>query len=65
MSVTRTYGNVELICDGCEESFDTQESSFVNAMSRAFQHGWRAVKDGDGWQHYCTDACKNANGPGA
>lgn len=62
MSVTREYGKVILICDGCADSLETQTRDFHEAMGVVRQEGWTMRSNKGGvYKHYCS-TCDNEEG---
>jgi hypothetical protein len=50
----RQHGNIVFECDGCGDILDTETSNFNAARNMLKRDGWRAIKIGTDWQHYCT-----------
>ena len=59
----RQKGDVVFECDGCGEVLETGQADFGAALSLLRRDGWRAVKAGDDWEHYCL-ACRAGAGRG-
>ena len=53
----RQKGDICFECDGCAEILDTQTSNFDAALNRMRREGWKAMKTGEDWFHYCQ-RCK-------
>lgn len=46
-------GHFVVECDDCGQVLDTQTSNFEAARNLMKREGWRAVKSGSDWQHFC------------
>jgi hypothetical protein len=57
MSVDRQYGRVVFTCDRCDDSFETPETNFYEALNRIKEEGWFITRDDDDteWIHICKD----------
>jgi len=45
----------QMICDGCDESYNYRSYDFMDVVENARDDGWQAKKvDGD-WEHYCPE----------
>ncbi len=51
-------GEISFECDGCDEECHTDLDDFISALEYAKSEGWRAVKEGSSWCHYC-DICSD------
>ncbi len=57
MSIDRIKGAVAFFCDlgGCDNSIETGESQFGDAILAAKDEGWK-IRNRDGiWKHFCCD----------
>jgi len=57
----RQHGDVIFECEGCSDVLETGTGNFDSALNLLRREGWRAVKFGDDWQHYCP-RCKAVPG---
>lgn len=57
MSITRTYGNIEFVCDNCSDGLDADTDDWGSAKTQLDAEGWLARKDGDDWLHFCSRDC--------
>jgi hypothetical protein len=59
VTIEREYygGPIVFHCDGrrCAEVCETHCNEFSGALAKAKSRGWRAVKVGDEWEHFCPD----------
>lgn len=56
MSTRRTrHKTYAFDCDGCGTAIDTECFDFGKAVDVMKAQGWRAVREGEQWQHYCED----------
>lgn len=53
----RQYGEITYECDACDETLETGETEFGDALVMFRRDGWRAEKVGDEWTHLCS-ACR-------
>lgn len=55
MSMQRQYQKITFLCDGegCNEEFDGESDQFRETVAEMKRNGWRVVKEGDDWCHYC------------
>lgn len=49
----RQKGDCVFECDGCTETLETHTGDFIAALNMAKREGWRTVKAGDDWNHFC------------
>jgi len=59
-------GEHALSCDGCPEIYESPRRGrgsapreWAEMWEDAKRAGWRAVKRGDGWRHFCPDCVRN------
>jgi len=56
MTIERAYGKVAFVCDDCETESDTQSGEdFDILLNDLKEAGWRVVKEGGEWCHYCPN----------
>lgn len=57
MSIDRVHGEVCLICDECDEYYETGEKDFYTAVELAKNDGWSVIFDDDtrSYIHLCND----------
>jgi hypothetical protein len=53
----RQKGEIVFCCDVCGETLEARTSNFDEANNLLKLEGWRAIKRGEEWDHYC-DECK-------
>jgi hypothetical protein len=49
----RQYGEITYECDGCDDTLETGESEFSDALAMFRRLGWQAEKAGLDWTHLC------------
>lgn len=61
MSIDRQFGKIIVVCDECDDQFETGESQLVEALDvmRNDPEGekWEHQRSGDMYTHLCPD-CK-------
>jgi hypothetical protein len=57
----RQHDDVIFECEGYSDVLETSTGNFDSALNLLRREGWRAVKFGDDWQHYCP-RCKAVPG---
>lgn len=55
--IDRQHGKIAFECDGCDETIETGETEWADAIARFRREGWRSEKIGDEWVHLCP-TCK-------
>lgn len=53
--IDRQHGEIVFCCDGCDETLETGESEWADAMAQFRRDGWRSEKVGAEWTHLCAD----------
>ena len=53
--IDRQHGEIIYECDACDETLDTGESEWADAMSVFRANAWRAEKVGSDWTHLCPN----------
>lgn len=53
----RQFGEITYECDACDETLETGEAEFSDALAMFRRDGWRAEKVGPEWTHLCP-ACQ-------
>ncbi len=56
--IDRQRGEIIYECDGCDETIETGERDWPDAMACFRREGWRAEKVGEDWTHLCP-RCQN------
>jgi len=56
--IDRQYGEITYECDGCDETLETGETEFSDALAMFRRDGWKAEKVGTEWTHLCP-ACRS------
>jgi hypothetical protein len=57
MTVDQQFGRLIIICDSCDEVFDSERGEALeDVWNRAMAEGWIARKPGKQWEHSCP-AC--------
>lgn len=51
--IDRQFGELTYECDACDETLETGESEFSDALSQFRREGWKAEKVGSEWTHLC------------
>lgn len=51
--IDRQYGEITFECDACDETIETGESEWNDAMAHFRRLGWRSEKVGADWTHLC------------
>ena len=51
--ITRQYGEITFECDACDDTIETGESEWNDAMVDFRRLGWRSEKVGVDWTHLC------------
>lgn len=54
-TMTLRHRTIAFECDHCGTLLDTERFSFDQARDVMKAQGWRAVRDGERWTHYCED----------
>lgn len=52
----REYGKIAFACDKCSDetkAFDSEDFDILRDWAR--ERGWKTVKSGNEWEHYCPD----------
>jgi hypothetical protein len=55
----RQHGEIIFTCDNCSEVLDTHQRTFDEARDVFSLEGWRSLKDGQIYVHYCPDCSKD------
>jgi hypothetical protein len=55
--IDRQHNAIVFECDGCDETLETGETEFPDALSMFRRDGWKSEKVGDEWVHLCP-ACR-------
>lgn len=63
MSLERIKGKVAFECDGpgCHEGIETGEGDLSEAVQEAKREGWRILKRGNTFKHFCSVECADAH----
>mgnify|MGYP000612023563 CR=1 FL=1 len=56
--IDRQYGEITFECDACDETLETGETEFSDAMGQFRRDGWRSEKVGSEWTRLCP-ACQD------
>lgn len=59
MTTHKIKGKYEFVCDDCGEVLSTDERDFHGALDVLRSEGWRSVRDGNDWVHFCRPECKS------
>lgn len=51
----RQGGTIHFECDSCDATLDSETNDFDDARTHMKSEGWRAVKLGNKWLHFCQD----------
>ena len=51
--IDRQYGEITYECDACDETLETGESEFSDALGMFRRNAWKAEKVGSEWTHLC------------
>jgi hypothetical protein len=63
LSIEKSIGTFDLICDSCGESPNENFDDFMEAVEYKKDNGWRSHKNGDGeWEDLCPDCYKERCG---
>lgn len=57
--IDRQHRAIVFECDACDETLETGESEFPDAMAHFRRDGWKAEKVGTDWTHLCPDCRKH------
>lgn len=58
--IDRQHGQIVFECDGCDETIETGEDEWNEAMAQFRSERWRAEKVGDEWTHLCPRCQRRA-----
>lgn len=53
--IDRQHGEIVFECDGCDETIETGEPEWNDAMAEFRRADWRSEKVGSEWTHLCPD----------
>lgn len=59
MTLARKSCGFTVHCDDCPDAIEPSETEFKPMLEEIRAEGWRTVKVGDGWQHFCPDCVDN------
>lgn len=56
--IDRQFGEITFECDGCDDTIETGESEWNDAMAAFRRLEWRSEKVGNDWTHLCPKCAR-------